>query len=108
MTYCWAIVSMNTIGPFPKSKNGNTHALPVYYINKNLSNKAEGYSVALAPKYLGPSYGSKILSPQVVEISDEHGKLIGKYHAKDLRVRRSPKLNKEDDNQEKEGSGIID
>ncbi|KAK0174976.1 hypothetical protein PV327_008762 [Microctonus hyperodae] len=60
----------------------------VYYPNKKLSSKRDGYSAKLAHRYLGPAIVSKILSPMVVELSNKNGQKIGKFYAADLKIPR--------------------
>ncbi|CAG5109343.1 Protein of unknown function [Cotesia congregata] len=65
----------------------------VYYPNRKLSNIAAGYSASLGVKYLGPALISKIISPLVVELKNERGKLLGQHYIPDLKLpRRSDRL----------------
>ncbi|CAG5093215.1 Protein of unknown function [Cotesia congregata] len=65
----------------------------VYYPNRKLSNKAAGYSASLGVKYLGPAFISKIISPLVVELKNERGKLLGQHYIPDLKLpRRSDRV----------------
>ncbi|XP_074115215.1 uncharacterized protein LOC141537908 [Cotesia typhae] len=45
----------------------------VYYLNKCLSKKADGYSAKLVPKYAGPAVITEIISPLVVKLADSSG-----------------------------------
>ncbi|XP_074097637.1 uncharacterized protein LOC141526501 [Cotesia typhae] len=65
----------------------------VYYPNRKLSNKAAGYNASLGAKYLGPAIVSKLISPLVVELKNEKGKLLGQHYTPDLKLpRRSNRL----------------
>jgi transposase InsO family protein len=60
----------------------------VYYPNKKLSNKAEGYSAKFAHRFVGPVYVKRVLGPMVVELADKTNKIIGKYYVTDLKIPR--------------------
>lgn len=60
----------------------------VYYPNKKLSNKAEGYSAELAHRFLGPAIIKRIIGPMVVELASKDNKIIGKYYIPDLKFSR--------------------
>lgn len=60
----------------------------VYFPNKKLSNKAEGYSSKLAHKFLGPAFVKRVVNPMIVELADETDKLVGKYDITDLKIPR--------------------
>lgn len=60
----------------------------VYYPTKKLSNKAEGYSSKLARRYSGPAIVKRIVEPMIVELTDQSGKIIGKYYITDLKIPR--------------------
>lgn len=60
----------------------------VYYPNRKLSNKAAGYSASLVVKYLGPLVVSRIISPLVVELKNDKGKVLGQHYVPDLKIPR--------------------
>ncbi|CAD6216033.1 GSCOCG00011242001-RA-CDS, partial [Cotesia congregata] len=75
--------------------HGVNHEIPevsvgdlVYYPNRKLSNKAAGYSASLGVKYLGPVMVSKIISPLVVELKNDKGKVLGQHYVPDLKIPR--------------------
>lgn len=60
----------------------------VYYPNKKLSNKAEGYSAKLGHRYLGPAIVKQRIGPMIVELIDKNDKIVGKYYVTDLKIPR--------------------
>ena len=60
----------------------------VYYSSKKLSNKAEAYSSKLAHKFTGPAFVHRVCGPVTVELTDERGKVVGKYSISDLKIPR--------------------
>lgn len=62
--------------------------MEMYYPNKKLSNKAEGYNAKLAHRYVGPAMIKRVLGPMTVELADRNDKIIGKYYATDLKIPR--------------------
>ncbi|CAG5079603.1 Protein of unknown function [Cotesia congregata] len=46
----------------------------VFYPNRKLSSKAQGYSASLGNKYLGPATISRVVSPLVVELMERQGR----------------------------------
>lgn len=58
----------------------------VYRRNYVLSDKSQKFSSKLAPKYLGPFYVKKVLSPWSYELRDQTGKNCGVWHAKDIKA----------------------
>lgn len=77
-----------------KSKNNKQTSIEikvgteVYYPNKKLSNKAEGYSAKFAHRFVGPVYVKRLLGPMVVELADNKDKIVGKYYVTDLKIPR--------------------
>ncbi|XP_053598028.1 retrovirus-related Pol polyprotein from transposon 297 [Microplitis demolitor] len=65
----------------------------VFYPNRKLSNKSQKYSAGLGMKYLGPATVKKIISPLVVELSNDAGKSLGTHYTPDLKLpRRSTRI----------------
>lgn len=60
----------------------------VYYPNKKLSSKAEGYSSKLGHRYLGPAMVKRVMGPMIVELVDKNDKYVGKYYVTDLKFPR--------------------
>lgn len=60
----------------------------VYYPNRKLSNKLAKYSAKLAPKFL-PGKINSVISPLVVTLENDNGKILGKYPVSDLKVPRT-------------------
>lgn len=58
---------------------------PVWKRNFALSDAAKYFSHKLAPKFIGPFYVKKRLSPWTYELRDEQGNDKGVWHAKDLK-----------------------
>ncbi|CAG5082703.1 Similar to GIN1: Gypsy retrotransposon integrase-like protein 1 (Rattus norvegicus) [Cotesia congregata] len=63
----------------------------VYYLNKRLSKKVDGYSAKLAPKYAGPAVITEIVSPLVVKLADSAGNSLGTHYLNDLKLPRRSK-----------------
>lgn len=57
----------------------------VWKKNYVLSDAKRHFSGKLAPRYLGPFYVKKRISPWVYELVDGHGKSKGNWHTKDLK-----------------------
>lgn len=60
----------------------------VYYSNKKLSNKAEGYASKLTHRYVGPATVKRIIGPMIVELVDKTDKIVEKYYVTDLKIPR--------------------
>lgn len=59
---------------------------PVWRRNYILSDASKGFSSKLAPKYIGPFYIQKRISPWTYTLKDDRGKVLqGCWHAKDLK-----------------------
>lgn len=57
----------------------------VYRRNYVLSDAARGFSAKLAPKFTGPYRISRIISPVIVELTDDDGRCVGRVHVKDVK-----------------------
>lgn len=57
----------------------------VWRKNYVLSDASKYYSQKLAPKYIGPYYVHRRLSPWMYELRDANGNLKGSWHSKDLK-----------------------
>lgn len=51
----------------------------VYYPNKKLSKKSDGYSSKLDHRFLGPATVRKMYGSMVAELIDKNNKIVGKY-----------------------------
>ena len=51
----------------------------IYYPNKKLSNKAQGYAAKLCHRFLGPAYVKRVINSMVVEIADKTDKKLLVY-----------------------------
>lgn len=60
----------------------------VYYPNKKLSSKAEGYASKLAHRYVGPAIVKRIIGPMIAELVDKTDRIVGKYYVTDLKIPR--------------------
>lgn len=58
----------------------------VWKKNYHLSDAAKGFTSKLAPKFSGPFLVSRALSPWTYELKDLNGRIIGNWHAKDLKA----------------------
>ena len=79
----------------------------IYYPNKKLSNKAQGYAAKLGHRFLGPAYVKRVLNPMVVEIADKTDKIIGVYYVTDLKIPKRS-LRKQNSVQPTDGAAIDD
>ncbi|XP_036146750.1 uncharacterized protein LOC118646910 [Monomorium pharaonis] len=62
----------------------------VYRREHPLSNAQEHFAGKLAPRYLGPYTVDKHISPVIVRLRDQHDKIIGTAHVKDLKDAETP------------------
>lgn len=62
--------------------------MEVYYPNKKLSNKSEGYTAKLGHRFVGPAVIKRIIGRMVVELEDKNKKSVGKYYVTDLKIPR--------------------
>ena len=60
----------------------------IYYPSKKLSNKPEAYFSKLTHKFTGPAFVHRVCGPVTVELTDERGKIVGKYSISDLKIPR--------------------
>lgn len=59
---------------------------PVWKRNYVLSDAQKYFSKKLAPRFVGPFYIKKRISPWTYELRDEEGVAKGTWHAKDLKA----------------------
>lgn len=52
----------------------------------NLSDASKHFTTKLAPKFSGPYTITRVLSPWTYELTNSSGRIIGTYHAKDIKA----------------------
>lgn len=57
----------------------------VLFKNHVLSNAADKFAAKLAPKYIGPFYVNKFLSPVIIETTSEDKKIMKRVHITEVK-----------------------